>query len=83
MGHGIGRALHEDPRIYNFIAPRQPNVVLREGMVICIEPMVTAGDWHVKTLSDGWTVATMDGSLGAHFEHTLVVTKHGYELLTQ
>lgn len=82
VGHGIGRNLHEDPKIYHFIAPHQPVFELKEGMVICIEPMVTAGDWRVKTLDDQWTVSTEDGSLAAHFEHTLVVTKKGYELLT-
>ena len=82
VGHGIGRNLHEDPKIPNFVGGGFQDVVLKEGMVICIEPMVTAGDWRVKTLNDGWTVSTVDSSLGAHFEHTFVVTKNGFELLT-
>jgi methionyl aminopeptidase len=82
VGHGIGQGLHEDPKIPNFVGGGFQDVVLQEGMVICIEPMVTAGGFRVTTLEDGWTVATVDGSLGAHFEHTLAVTKKGYELLT-
>ncbi len=82
VGHGIGQNPHEDPRVYNFTEPRQPKIVLKQGMVLCLEPMVTAGSWRVKTLDDGWTVATQDKSLAAHFEHTIVVTKNGYEILT-
>jgi methionyl aminopeptidase len=81
VGHGIGRALHEDPQIPNFVDPgRGPQ--LRPGMVLAIEPMVTMGSWEVKVLDDGWTAVTRDGSLAAHFEHTIAVTEDGPEVLT-
>jgi methionyl aminopeptidase len=81
VGHGIGRALHEDPQIPNFGDPgRGPQ--LRPGMVLAIEPMVTMGSWEVKVLDDGWTAVTRDGSLAAHFEHTIAVTDDGPEVLT-
>ena len=81
VGHGIGRALHEDPQIPNFGDPgRGPQ--LRPGMVLAIEPMVTMGSWEVKVLDDGWTAVTRDGSLAAHFEHTIAVTENGPEVLT-
>jgi methionyl aminopeptidase len=81
VGHGIGRALHEDPQIPNFGEPgRGPQ--LRPGMVLAIEPMVTMGSWEVKVLDDGWTAVTRDGSLAAHFEHTIAVTETGPEVLT-
>ena len=81
-GHGIGKEVHEDPRIPNFGA-RHKGEVLEEGMVICIEPMVTIGDWRIKTAKDGYGYATKDGSLGAHFEHTMAVTKDGARVLTE
>ena len=81
VGHGIGRALHEDPQIPNFGDPgRGPQ--LRPGMVLAIEPMVTMGSWEVKVLDDGWTAVTRDGSLAAHFEHTVAVTEDDPEVLT-
>jgi methionyl aminopeptidase len=81
VGHGIGRALHEEPQIPNFGEPgRGPQ--LKPGMVLAIEPMVTMGNWQVKVLDDGWTAVTVDGSLAAHFEHTIAVTEHGPEVLT-
>ena len=80
-GHGIGRNMHEEPSIPNF-GQRGTGPVLQEGMVLAIEPMLTAGTWRVKQLSDGWTVVTRDGSLAAHFEHTIAVTAHGSEILT-
>jgi methionyl aminopeptidase len=81
VGHGIGRALHEDPQIPNFGDPgRGPQ--LRPGMVLAIEPMVTMGSWEVKVLDDGWTAVTRDGSLAAHFEHTIAITEAGPEVLT-
>ena len=81
VGHGIGRALHEDPQVPNFGDPgRGPQ--LRPGMVLAIEPMVTMGSWEVKVLDDGWTAVTRDGSLAAHFEHTIAVTEVGHEVLT-
>lgn len=81
-GHGIGYSLHEEPAIYCYYDSRHPDVVLKEGMVICIEPMVAAGGWRVATDDDEWTIRTCDGSLAAHFEHTIAVTKDGYEVLT-
>ena len=81
VGHGIGRALHEDPQIPNFGEPgRGPK--LRAGMVLAIEPMVTMGSWDVKVLDDGWTAVTRDGSLAAHFEHTIAITEADPEVLT-
>jgi methionyl aminopeptidase len=81
VGHGIGRALHEEPQVPNFGDPgRGPQ--LRTGMVLAIEPMVTMGSWDVKILDDGWTAVTKDGSLAAHFEHTIAVTDNGPEVLT-
>ena len=81
VGHGIGRALHEEPQIPNFGDPgRGPQ--LRAGMVLAIEPMVTMGSWEVRILDDGWTAVTQDGSLAAHFEHTVAVTENGPEVLT-
>jgi methionyl aminopeptidase len=81
VGHGIGRALHEEPQVPNFGDPgRGPQ--LKPGMVIAIEPMVTLGSYDVKILDDGWTAVTRDGSLAAHFEHTVAVTEDGPEVLT-
>ena len=81
VGHGIGRALHEEPQVPNFGEPgRGPR--LRPGMVLAIEPMVTMGSHEVRVLDDGWTAVTMDGSLAAHFEHTIAVTESGPEVLT-
>jgi methionyl aminopeptidase len=81
VGHGIGRALHEEPQIPNFGEPgRGPR--LRPGMVLAIEPMVTMGNYEVRILDDGWTAVTTDGSLAAHFEHTIAVTETGPEVLT-
>ncbi|MCX5797346.1 MAG: type I methionyl aminopeptidase [Elusimicrobia bacterium] len=81
VGHGIGRALHEDPPVPNFgkagTGPR-----LTPGLVLAIEPMVNAGGWEARTLEDGWTCVTKDGSLSAHFEHTVAMTAQGPEVLT-
>ncbi len=82
VGHGIGRLLHEDPQVPNFGKPGQ-GVRLREGMTIAIEPMVNAGGPDVVILDDGWTAVTTDGSLSAHFEHTIAITKNGPEILTK
>lgn len=82
VGHGVGLQVHEEPMIPNFGVAGQ-GTALTEGMVIAVEPMVTAGDWHVKVLEDGWTVATADGGLGAHFEHTLLITADGVDVLTK
>lgn len=82
VGHGIGKALHEDPQIPNYGAPgRGPR--LRRGMVLAIEPMVNIGGYAVKTLADQWTVVTLDGSLSAHYEHTVAITDGEPELLTK
>lgn len=81
VGHGIGRALHEEPAIPNF-GKKGSGPRLLPGMVLAIEPMLNVGDWRVKTLSDNWTVVTQDGSLCAHFEHTVAVTEDGCEVLT-
>ena len=80
-GHGVGRALHEDPQISNHGDPgRGP--VIKPGLVVAIEPMVNVGDWRTRVLADGWTVVTADGSLSAHFEHTIAMTPDGAEVLT-
>jgi methionyl aminopeptidase len=81
VGHGIGRAMHEDPQIPNYGPPgRGPE--LRPGLVLAVEPMVNLGGWETIALDDGWTVVTADGSLSAHFEHTIAVTDEGHEVLT-
>jgi methionyl aminopeptidase len=80
-GHGVGRALHEDPQIPNYGEPgRGP--VIRPGLVVAIEPMVNVGSWRTRLLADRWTVVTADKSLSAHFEHTIAVTDDGPEVLT-
>jgi methionyl aminopeptidase len=81
VGHGIGRSLHEDPQIANYGDPgRGP--LLKPGLVVAVEPMVNMGGWETRVLADGWTVVTEDGSLSAHFEHTIAVTEDGHEVLT-
>jgi methionyl aminopeptidase len=80
-GHGIGREQWEEPTIHNF-GKAGTGPVLKEGMTIAIEPMVTLGNSAVKQLADGWTIVTLDGSLAAHFEQTIAVTKDGYQILT-
>jgi methionyl aminopeptidase len=82
VGHGIGTQLHEEPQIPNYGIPgRGPR--LKPGMVLAIEPMVNVGGRHVKTLQDNWTVVTVDGTLCAHFEHTIAITPDGYEIFTK
>lgn len=81
VGHGVGRSMHEEPQIPNFVDPKN-NQKLRPGMTLAIEPMVNAGLPGVKILNDGWTVVTQDGSLSAHFEHTVLVTEAEPEILT-
>lgn len=81
VGHGIGRHLHEEPSVPNFGKAGTGNEI-KEGMTICIEPMVNAGTFKVNVLPDGWTVATTDGKLSAHFEHMVAITKQGPEILT-
>ncbi len=82
VGHGIGARLHEDPQIPNYGLPNS-GPFLKEGMVFALEPMVNLGGWETKVLDDNWTVVTKDGSLSAHFEHTVVVTANGPEILTE
>jgi methionyl aminopeptidase len=81
VGHGIGTAMHEEPAVPNYGPPGRL-VRMKEGFVLAIEPMINAGGAETETLSDGWTVVTRDGSLSAHFEHTVAVTEHGPEVLT-
>lgn len=83
VGHGIGRRLHEDPQVPNYVMTGGASGYLfREGLVLAIEPMVNAGGWETETLSDGWTVVTKDRSLSAHFEHTVAVTSEGPQIMT-
>lgn len=82
VGHGIGSDLHEEPQIPNY-GPADRGPRLKPGMVLAIEPMVIAGQRHVKTLADNWTVVSVDGTMCAHFEHTVAVTPDGYEILTK
>lgn len=82
-GHGIGRDMHEEPQVPNFVAPGMPDPVLVPGMTLAIEPMVNAGGPEVKVLRNGWTVVTSDGKLSAHTEHTVAVTREGAEILTR
>jgi methionyl aminopeptidase len=81
VGHGIGKNMHEEPQIPNFGPPGQ-GVILKKGMVLAIEPMVNAGSFEIDTRDDRWTVVTRDGSLSAHFEHTVAVTENGAQVLT-
>jgi len=81
VGHGVGRSMHEDPQIPNFVDSRN-NERLEPGMTLAIEPMVNAGLPGVKMLNDGWTVVTEDGSLSAHFEHTVLINEGEPEILT-
>lgn len=82
VGHGIGRSLHEEPQVPNFGSPGL-GVRLKAGMVLAIEPMINAGGSEVKVLQDGWTAVTKDGSLSAHFEHTVAITEDGPVILTR
>ncbi|MGL5692491.1 MAG: type I methionyl aminopeptidase [Peptostreptococcaceae bacterium] len=82
VGHGVGTNLHEDPQVPNY-GPPGKGPKLREGMVIAIEPMINAGRYHVKTLSDGWTIVTTDGKNSAHYEHTIAITKDEPLILTK
>ena len=81
-GHGVGRNLHEEPSVFNFRTNDLPNVTLREGMTIAVEPIINLGSKYCKTLRDGWTVITKDGNLSAQWEHTVLVTEDGFEILT-
>lgn len=81
VGHGIGKKLHEEPQVPNYGKPGR-GVQLKVGMVLAIEPMVNRGCYSVRVLDDGWTAVTVDGSLSAHFEHTVAITEHGPDILT-
>ena len=81
-GHGVGKTLHEDPYIPNYNNHESEGIVLKEGMTLAIEPMFSLGTKEVWLLPDDWGIITQDGSLAAHFEHTILVTKDGYEILT-
>lgn len=81
IGHGVGAKLHEAPEVPNF-GPAGHGPRLLPGMTIAVEPMVNAGDWRVKVLKDGWTTVSLDGSLTAHYENTVLITEEGYEVLT-
>lgn len=84
VGHGIGREMHEEPRVPNFVSDEllSCDIILTEGMVLAVEPMVNAGASDVRTLKDGWVVVTKDGKCSAHFEHTIAIVKNGCEVLT-
>ena len=83
VGHGIGSEMHEDPQIPNFEERSAPKPRLKQGMVLAVEPMVNQGHWAVKVLEDGWTAVTQDGSLSAHFEHSIAVGPDGPEVLSK
>jgi methionyl aminopeptidase len=84
VGHGIGGKMHEEPRVPNFVSDEllSCDIILTEGMVLAVEPMVNAGTSDVRTLKDGWVVVTKDGRCSAHFEHTIAIVKNGCEVLT-
>ncbi len=85
VGHGVGLEVHEEPQVpnYHIVGNEFPNIELKPGMVIAIEPMFTLGDWRIETAPDDFTFITTDGSLSAHFEHTIAVTHDGYDILTK
>jgi len=83
VGHGVGYDLHEDPQIPNYDLSYSKKIILKPGMVLAIEPMVNSGDWRVKEAGDGLTIVTADGGLSAQFEHTVLVTEEGHEILTE
>jgi methionyl aminopeptidase len=82
VGHGVGRSVHEEPQVPNFVEQGKKSTILRPGMTIAIEPMVNAGRPEVKMLKDRWTVVTVDAQLSAHFEHTVLITEGEPEILT-
>ena len=84
VGHGIGKKMHEEPKVPNFVSDEllRCDIILAEGMVLAVEPMINAGTSDVRTLKDGWVVVTKDGKCSAHFEHTIAIVKNGCEVLT-
>jgi methionyl aminopeptidase len=84
VGHGIGKKMHEEPRVPNFVSDEllANDIILAEGMVLAVEPMINSGTGAVRTLKNGWTVVTRDGRPSAHFEHTIVISSNGCEILT-
>ncbi len=83
VGHGVGHEVHEQPAIPNYYDKNLDKFIMRPGMVLAIEPMVSLGDWRVRVSDDGWTIEMADGSLCAHYEHTVVVTSRGHEVVTR
>ncbi len=85
VGHGIGRKMHEEPRVPNFVSEDllTDDIVLAEGMILAVEPMINSGTCEVRTLRNGWTVVTQDGKCSAHFEHTIAIVDGGCEVLTE
>lgn len=81
-GHGIGKFFHEDPQVLHYNETSNQNIILQTGMVFTVEPMINAGNRHIRCMKDGWTVKTKDHSLSAQYEHTIVVTENGCEILT-
>ncbi|MDD3487113.1 MAG: type I methionyl aminopeptidase [Candidatus Moranbacteria bacterium] len=82
VGHGVGHAVHEAPQVFNYADPRMKKIILREGMALALEPMVNEGTFEIVLSEDGWTYLTRDGKLNGHWEHTIVVTKGGCEIIT-
>jgi methionyl aminopeptidase len=82
VGHGVGKHLHEEPQIPNYVTPEMPNPLLQEGMTLAIEPMTAIGQGEIEILGDSWTVVTKDRTVSAHYEHTVLVTKNGFDILT-
>jgi methionyl aminopeptidase len=85
VGHGIGRQMHEEPKVPNFVSDELlvNDIILTEGMVLAVEPMINAGSESVRTLKNGWTVVTKDGKCSAHFEHTIAIVENGFKVLTK
>jgi len=83
VGHGVGHDVHEEPRVPNYYDKNMDSWVFQEGVVIAIEPMITIGDYHIKTADDGWSISTVDGKLSSHQEHTIAITKNGPIIITK
>ncbi len=84
MGHGVGHAVHEDPAVPNYYDPALESILLKPGMVLALEPMISlSGETRVKTLRDGWTIVMADKSPCAHFEHTLIINRRGNTVVTR